>query len=691
MAGFVNKNNAKGLLQAAITAGATTSTLQAGHTFPALGAGEYTFGTFISTSNALEVVKITGISGNNFTHSPITGNYAAGDRLELRPCKEMLDALLQEQAVRASVTLANGPNNYTGTPVPAITSLAAAAWIFKFPNANTSTTVNINLAGIGNVRVKDREGNDPAIGAIKANSQHFGLYDGTNFALISLEPNLIVNPPAVQVRQAPQVGAVDTNGLANWLSAGTGLTINYAATAAAVVLAFAAGFTSFGSNDLVTQLSADATNQFGTLPASNTAFIFADYVDATHITGSNTLVPPQYGSTFDRVANTALNFNNNVLDNFGKSWTTVGSPSFDTTNKVFGAASLALNGSTQYVTNSDIRTFGNGSWFRSVRVRFAALPGSGTQQNVWCAVNNAGWGVFLSLINTAGVTKLRLGMSSNGSSADIGDVLGTTTTWATGTWYNLVVGYDALAGKYFVQKDGAAAEISVSSALRICAVTGEYVGAYWTGSASNFVNGNVDEFLGGLYYPYGNGAVYTVAAAEAVVGGVANSGLPYLVNWFDIPNMVMREVSAASGVANTNPTFTARNRLFVGEADTGSSTVSAVRNYAYRRSYVGAWTTGLPASSVPLSVNHNIGNTELDAKLVLECVATDANYSPGTRLVAGVGSTGGQPVAIWSDSVRMGTTVQSGGRWSAEDKSNGAYTQLTAASWKYRFEAKGNF
>lgn len=591
MAGLITKNNAKGLLQSGVSIGAVSTTLQNGHTLPPLGAGEYTFGTFVSQSNQLEVVRVTARSGNTITHSATVGAYFAGDRFELRPCAELLAALAQEAAAKSVVTLAAGPNDYTGTPAPAIVSYANVAWTFKFPNANTSTTVNINLATLGNVRVKDREGNDPAIGAIKANAFHLGYFDGTNMVLLTLEPNTVVNPPAITVRQAVQCGAVDANGQANWLTAGTGLKVNLTATAAAVALAFAAGFTSYGANDLVTQLTADAADQFGTLPANVTSYLYADYVDPVTKTGGNTLVPPQYGNTFDRARHALLHFDGlagstAIIDDLGNSFSPQGGAKLQSNQTFagFGATALGgggtnnrLNGTTDYVRCNDIKSLGGKSWFVRCKIYPTAVPSSGASYRICSLVNGANVGMDVGIYGAT--NKIGIFLSSNGSSPDISNGGQTTTTINVNTAYTVELTYDDTAGKYYVYVNGVK-ELEIASSARICGGDGLSIGCMGLGVASSFFQGYIDEFEYGQWCEHPNGTTYTPASGPSSVNQAGR-----LIHWFDIPNMVMREVTAASSVGGTNPTFTTRNRLFVGEADAGGASISSVRSYAYQGKY----------------------------------------------------------------------------------------------------------
>ncbi len=60
------------------------------------------------------------------------------------------------------------------------------------PATNTSTTVNANVEGLGNRRIKRRDGTDPAIGDITGGTAYPTVDDGTNIRIQSALPSDIV-------------------------------------------------------------------------------------------------------------------------------------------------------------------------------------------------------------------------------------------------------------------------------------------------------------------------------------------------------------------------------------------------------------------------------------------------------------------------------------------------------------------
>jgi hypothetical protein len=90
----------------------------------------------------------------------------------------------------------------------------------------------------------------------------------------------------VPVRQTVLTGSVAAGtGVANFLSAGSGLSVNLAATTVPINVAFANGFGSGGAVDYVGTVSSDVTSAFSALPASSTSYL---YVDRNSSTGALT-------------------------------------------------------------------------------------------------------------------------------------------------------------------------------------------------------------------------------------------------------------------------------------------------------------------------------------------------------------------------------------------------------------------
>ncbi len=430
------------------------------------------------------------------------------------------------------------------------------------------------------------------------------------------------------IRQTQFSGPLDANGYNNTISAGAGLNFNVDATPTNVVFTFANGFNTLGNNDSICALTADASNQ-GSLVASNTNYISADFVSSSSVTWGSYLVPPHYAYAFDRTRGALLNFEAadasvSMIDDFGNTWTASGNAQIDTAQFKFGTASLLLDGTGDFIRSSSITSLGYGSWEISMWMRLNSTPGAGSQYHILECIAGAVGSPTLILINVAGTIKLNFFASSNGSTQNIANaVAGTNTTWTLNQWNRIRIVFDALAGTYkvYLSLNGAAetADISVASTAISCPFTNITVGA--SASGTNGFDGWIDAFR-------------IVQCATKTTTETPSVSAPtiadYPYHFFSIPEMKMYEVTAASASAGTNPTMTQRNRLFVAEGDTNGAAVTAVRNYAIRGSFVGLWVTPTPAVATTISKSHNIGTDLIRSKMELQCLLEGAvGYGAG--------------------------------------------------------------
>ncbi len=462
-------------------------------------------------------------------------------------------------------------------------------------------------------------GNEPFDSPLTSQQVGDGIITG-----LKLADGVAVNLP---VRQTVLSSALDANGYAGAISAGAGLNFNVSASPTPLVMAFASGFDFPGGVDYIAKLTASATNQ-GSLVANNTNFLHATWVTRSSVTWGQTLVPPDYGYAFDKTRGALMNFEGTngattTTDDFGNAWT-LNSATITTAQFKFGASSLDCTGGSKNCKTTAFTNHGDGSWEASVWFRINATPGSGSDAMLFHFVNAGLFGAALRLNNTAGTIKLALDLSSNGTSQDIANgSLGSNTTWTLSQWNKVRMVFDALAGTYrvYLSLNGAAEtqDISVSSTSRVCSTTQWALGSRADNNTLSSFNGWFDAFR------FIRAATVTTTETPS---GVAPAITDYPYHFFSIPEMKMYEVTAASASSGTNPTLTQRNRLFVGEADTGAATVSAVRNYALRGQYRSAETT-MPASGSRTTFSHNIGTTFVNGQ------AWGRNYTTSNGVVAG--------------------------------------------------------
>lgn len=480
-------------------------------------------------------------------------------------------------------------NNYVVSIASPITfTLAAGAMVsVKINNTNTGAST-LNVGGTGARSIIYPNGTAVSANALPAGAVCKFIYDGSAYQLQTISSLTAVSAQNVGVRQTVLYGAQTSAGAANMLSAGTGLALNLSATLKPMVIAFANGI-----SDNVSTLSADVTSVVSGLAASNTSYITTDYVSGTSVTWGKTLAPPQYSLAYDRTAQSALTLNNKSTDDFGNTWTNTSVTFANTTPKFAGTYYGVFNGTTSRIASTVFTTLGNGSW--TLRCAFNSSNVTITQV-IFNAGNASNYGVYIGIVTS----KLQLYLSSTGSTWDIANALAGNTTLTNNTWYDLEITFDAVAGKYFTYLNGVAeSNFTVTSTAKICAITSIFIGS--NGVPANFFSGNIQgfEFLPYCVHPNGTSFTPQTALADVTVAGYAS-------NWFSVPDMVMYSVSGASATAGTNPTFTAINRVYVGESVAAAASISSISNYQLRiqRDYLAAglgygqtWQTGLTRTS----------------------------------------------------------------------------------------------
>jgi len=203
--------------------------------------------------------------------------------------------------------------------------------------------------------------------------------------------------------------------------------------------------------------------------------------------------------------------------------------------------------------------------------------------------------------------------------------------------------------------------------------------------AASFFTGNIDAFR------FLQGATATsTETPSASAPAIAD----YKINFFSIPEMKMYEVTGASAAAGSAPQLTQKNRVFIGECDTGAAAVSAVRNYAIRGQYDSA--LGAITAATITSYSHNIG-APYTVEGFIESVIADVGYTAGIRLPTfgdgnnGTGSLWGgsfcyqlnKNVAQFSNSTAI--AVPNGGG------TGGTTSNITIANWRQGIRARRSF
>jgi hypothetical protein len=135
------------------------------------------------------------------------------------------------------------------------------------------------------------------------------------------------------------------------------------------------------------------------------------------------------------------------------------------------------------------------------------------------------------------------------------------------------------------------------------------------------------------------------------------------------------------------------NIVFVGQAVTGSSTITSTIAYAYNGYYDSGFTATLPSSSSYVSATSNIGVADVEPSFLIQCTTTNQGYAQGDEIVfksATVGNTAGSNVAfpytLWANALSVGfATSSSSTNVFVVSQKTGTNGALTAADWEYKF------
>ncbi|QDD62640.1 hypothetical protein EJD96_00025 (plasmid) [Herbaspirillum seropedicae] len=591
------------LVTAINTALAAISSKTSGATDPAtLTGGVQPFSYWADTSVTPSVLRMRNAAN--------TGWILIGDLTQ--PAWGLATIAATQQGAYSSAVAGGTANALTATIATTLTSLTNGQ-PFTLTAQTSSTSPSVTLAlTLGSTTLPAypvvKGANSPLVpndipGAgypmLLTWSQAFGAYVLQNPAN-GIIPQGTTSPA---VRQTVLQGVTNALGYAAMLAAGSGLALNLSATAMPMRTAFAQG-----AADFIATLSADTTGVVSALPANNLSYITQDYVSPTSVTWGKTLAPPQYGYSYNQSAQALLHFDGTAgstsfIDDFGNTWTAQGGAKLQSNQSKFGGTALggagtnnALNGSTDFARTTSISNLGADSWTMRGWFYFTSF---GSQSRALLGATNAnGYGVHLFALTTG---KLNWQLSSTGNSLDIASSSG-STTMALNAWNFVEIGYDKVAGQYFVNLNGAR-ELTQASAARICAITEIRVGGANNAGSSLGFDGYIDEFEFLPYCDHPGGTTYSVPGSAPSITAAG-----YASDFFNIPNMTMYGISGASTAAGANPTFTAKNRVYVGECITGGSSVSSVVNYALNARYLSSTVSPVAFSSLgAYTFSHNIG------------------------------------------------------------------------------------
>lgn len=491
------------------------------------------------------------------------------------------------------------------------------------------------------------------------------------------------------VRQAANDGAKDANGLAAYLTTpvASGLQIDLKASSAALVVNYAGGNSAAGQNDRLGQLTTDTANIVAGLAASNTSFIYSDYVSSGVWNWGKTLANPQIGYTYAK-SQTLLQFGGSVgsttfLDDFGNPWVAFGGAKIQTNKVKFGTGALggggasnALNGTTDYIASAYTFPITNAGWSIRGWITPSAVPGIGLNVGLIGLYANGFIGARLH-INNAATAKFHAFISSNNSTNNIMDADGVTTP-IVGTTYFVELTYDSLAGVYRLYVNGIQ-EASAATTNRVCGpILNAAVGS---DNGVLFFNGYVDKVEILPYCDHPGGTTYSLPAAAPSALAVG-----YAQDFFDVQAYKMYGITAVSTVSGTAATLTQKYRLYHGEADTNAVTCLTVRNYQYNGKYISPDTT-IPGFGVKTLFNANLGTTLLgNIKAYVRNYIAEAGYISGMispiLVTSAAGNVQGDPTFI-EDRNNFAIMTGNAQNFNVTRRDTGAASVgITIANWK---------
>jgi len=474
-------------------------------------------------------------------------------------------------------------------------------------------------------------------------------------------------------RQTVLTGSTDSSGKASYLSAGTGLAVNLAATTTPVRMTFAAGEDNIGPVNFRKSISADATGYWSSLAASTVSYLLFDRDTSTGaLSAVSTIIRPQYGAVFDTTEQAILNFDGadastTIPEEYGNTFSCVGNAQLDTAQFKFGTASLLLDGTGDYIQCTGITSMKGDGWFIAGWVRFNALPTAATVMNLVSCENADPKGIRFGIINDTGTYKSQVYLSSNGTGWDIAsdDRVTPLSAPVVNTWYHWAIVYDPTAGRYYTYWNGAKLNDIISSS-KVCAFTQMRFGA--NGAAGDNLNGWLDAIDYGQNALYPAGTTFTPPASAPVARA----------QWFDRITMLWKTGGPTTG-------WTTKQRVAAGQATTGASSVSSVTTYALRGSYISAL-TAVPAAGTKTSFAHNLGVIPLREPVCYAVnVTTDNSYTPGMSVRASFGGNAGYYMTgLFANESRNSASFTTGSNAAitGQNISTGASNAFTAASWK---------
>ncbi len=380
-----------------------------------------------------------------------------------------------------------------------------------------------------------------------------------------------------QVRQCVQSGPVDGSNLPAYLGTGSGLQPQILGGTTNVKLAFANG-----NNDYLETISSNQS--FAALPASNTSYLYVTRTGAGALTYASTPSPIQYGQSFDTSKDALISFNGtngatSITDAYSGTFTFGGNGVYSNAQSKWGTTSAYLDGTGDYIETTKFLNPTTAGFDIEWWVRPTAIT-SGQNLLGFCGVST-GLGFQLTL-GTSGV--LRWTISSNGTSWNLDGGTNGTTPLTANAWNHIKVSWDGTTYRAFLN---GAVELTRASSTPFSATVRMRMGQNPISTGDNMQCYISDLRISWGYYR--NAAAFTAPAAALTADA----------HWFDTQAYQMKVGSPASWVAT--------NRIHVGRAVAGASTISSVEAMPYNGLTNSDWFS--VSGSTTYVKNHYQGHT----------------------------------------------------------------------------------
>lgn len=419
------------------------------------------------------------------------------------------------------------------------------------------------------------------------------VWGDTGFAAQTISTNVTVS--STGNRQCVVRGPLNNNSQPNFLSS-SGFNVSIVPGSEPVVISFADGFNNGAAIDRYSSITNTVTNAW-TLPPRTVAFLYADRdISTGSLSYGWSRVEPSYSRRFKTSRNALLHFDGSngstaIVDDYGNTWTNVGSAPLSNANPRFGSTALSLNGTTQYISTQNLEPVCQ-EWSVEAQIRPNNIVGVFPifRQMLY---SGGVFGTIQIQLNPGGVLALYVSTDNgtwnvvNGLSTPAGRI-------PTNTYSSIRVDYNGSNYRIFV--NGVEEANAASNIRHATAGYQDFPCTTWIGYSPTglFFNGTIDELR-------------ITTRGSRGQNNYTTPTIPYVqdIDWFDTNNYRMFTGGPTNG-------WTPIQRVYLGEAITNDVGVISLVNYAYNGATETEWFQSV--SGGIYNVSHNISCDNQEAQ-----------------------------------------------------------------------------